>query len=75
MTTIITVMLTHYDILENNTADALRPKLLETFIDTETTTAHSKAASYINGLNPMRLYLGNDGKVYPRVTIDKRYAI
>lgn len=55
--------------LENRNAEY--SKLLGTFIEKEGLTAAGNAAKFIDNMKPVKLYVGWDGKVYPKIRLEK----
>jgi hypothetical protein len=53
-----------FDSMENH--DPLREQDIGVFVGNDGLTAHGKAGEYIKKMPPEELYLGWDGKIYPR---------
>lgn len=60
-----------FDSMENSLDAAINETLLGTFIGNENLTAHGNASNFISKLEPMGVYLGWDGNVYPKIVIKK----
>jgi len=58
-----------FDSMENNSSDARNDKLLGTFMQKGSLSAHGNAGKYISNLEPMKLSLEWDGNVYPKIYI------
>ena len=59
-----------FDSTENHSPE--RSKLLGTFIEKEGKTAHGNASIFISNIEPIRVYLGYDGNVYPKFRLIKK---
>jgi hypothetical protein len=58
-----------FDTFDNTNPSMTR--LLGTFIEKDGRTAHGNANKFIQELQPVKLYLGWDGKVYPQYRLVK----
>ena len=58
-----------FDSSENNSSDARSNKLLGTFIEKGSLSAHGNAGQFILKLKPMILSLEWNGEVYPQIYI------
>lgn len=65
----IQVFRDNFDNMENR--NALCTELLGTFIEENKLTAHGNASKFIQGIEPIKLYLGWDGNIYPKIRIVK----
>ena len=53
-----------FDNMENHSPEC--SKLLGTFIEKEGKTAYGNASIFISNINPIKVYSGYDGEVYPK---------
>jgi hypothetical protein len=60
-----------YDFNNMENRNAEYAKLLGTFIEKDGLTAHGNASKYIEGIEPMKMYLGWDGEAYPKLRLVK----
>jgi hypothetical protein len=57
-----------FDNLENHCPMELT--VLGTFVAGDHLTAHGKVAKFINNMDPISMYLGYDGQVYPQYLLE-----
>ena len=70
----VRVIKTDFDALENRLSNAISEKHLKTFTAGDGLTSHGKAKKYIESLEPVKLYVGWDGEVYPKYRFETEYA-
>lgn len=69
MTNAIKLVMYSFDDLENR--DAREEHLIGVFVDGDKLTAHGKIEEWFKKKSPFHMYLGWDGKVYPRFKLEK----
>ena len=69
---VVTVYEVTFDSLENH--DPIRMVKLGVFVEKDGLSAHGNAAKFIAAMPARGLYLGYDGKVYPRIEIETDYV-
>ena len=64
----------HFDNLENSLSNAVSEESLGIFVEGGGLSAHGKACQYISSMDPIKLYLGWDGYIYPKYKIREGYT-
>ena len=65
------VMLVRYDFDNMENRNAERKKIIGVCIADKGKTAHGMASLYVDNMNPVNLYLGWDGEIYPKLEVVK----
>lgn len=73
MKTIIEVIKIDFDNMENNCSDATVIRTMGMFEEGNGLRAHGKVKKWFKEQEPIGLYLGHDGEVYPQFRLKKHF--
>ncbi len=75
MTEVLRIIRVDFDGTENEIGNAMLSKCVATFAgDKDGMTPHGRASKWLSEQEPVKLYAGWDGKVYPEFSFEKEYA-